>query len=531
LKSNFSSFGEGYTQGDTVVVLPKERIVCKEDLTQARIAGLGDAVVNHGAPHSMRSRRLRESRCEGVTNKRVTDMREDDARADRRSFMQGAAAGAAAGLVMGAVGVAPVVAAASEPAKPTAQGRIVVGDLHAPPAPPDMRYRLDQRYPVSYQKSMPAGVQVLMNYFAALSQRDLDGMAEQCHFPFASFEGVSLVKVDSKDALMAKPPRSMGTSPTPIWNSDHDSYLQPGCYDIFDGMEVLYSNPVSVNLVLNYRRFNSSGHLLPRCEGYYAVTNNQGRWGIELMSTIFTPCDLVGMRFRDSEDAGVRVRINHNLDFLEQDAKDDLYNWQWGPQVDINAGGGRSTPTGDTAPRGSQGAEYVRQPGEDPMAAFNTANVKSRLQIRENVPVAVGQLLVAGEPVVADKLSKATRWTSRENTNVLENGGDPDNPADVTKYSEDFDAYRAIWRNAGYGEIGSVYGVQPHTRVIHAGVDKVHLLGGATQYSCSGEVLKSTHQVVIVTWIEGRWGHASFGCPAPNQDRGNDMPNAYKRWL
>src|SRR5580692_8753257 len=107
-------------------------------------------------------------------------MNDNDTKSDRRNFIKGAAA---AGF-LGAVGVPP---AFSE--EPRAQGQAMANDepVQAPSLPAGGL--LDQRYPISYRNSIPAAVRVMTDYFAALSQRDLKGMAEMCHFPFASFEG------------------------------------------------------------------------------------------------------------------------------------------------------------------------------------------------------------------------------------------------------------------------------------------------------------------------------------------------------
>lgn len=39
-------------------------------------------------------------------------------------------------------------------------------------------------------------------------------MAEQCHFPFVTFEGTAVVVVNGIDALLSSPPASMNTAVT-----------------------------------------------------------------------------------------------------------------------------------------------------------------------------------------------------------------------------------------------------------------------------------------------------------------------------
>jgi hypothetical protein len=155
---------------------------------------------------------------------------------------------------------------------------------------------LDNRYPATFAESVPKGVEVLMGYFTAFNQRDLKGMAEYLHFPFASFEGTDPVLVNTPDEFMAKTPASMNMNPNPERFTDHDGYMKAGSYDVFRGLEVLAMDPVVVAIAMSYDRYGSDGKKMLRCEGVYSVTNNDGRC-IELMSTIFTPADMIGLEF------------------------------------------------------------------------------------------------------------------------------------------------------------------------------------------------------------------------------------------
>lgn len=409
-------------------------------------------------------------------------MKESGAGANRRNFMKSAAA-------IGLLGAVDARSALGESAQTAAEKAPVEDQLQAPSgvAPGGL---LDQRFPASYQASIPAAVKVITDYFAALSQRDLKGMAKMCHFPFATFEGPTVVVVKSAEDLVAKAPASMGTTLTPVRWSDHDSYLQPGCYDIFAGMEVLNSNPVCANLALSYHRYDGAGRLLLLCQGVYVVTNNEGKWGIELMSTIFTPGDIVGKVYPETREAGVRARIIHDIGPNTNDSDADLYDYQYGPRVEISPGGG--------------GFFGIRRPNEDPMASFHTEGVKSRLRVSE---------------------FKSSDVSPDAALNIRMSGGKLNNPADVAKYKDDWAWYRAMFRKAGLGEIGLIFGILPYTRVIHAGVDKAHVFTGITRYTCAGEAFNSQAEVDIVTWRKGRWGCASTGARIMMQDRVNDRAN------
>ncbi|MGH9562901.1 MAG: twin-arginine translocation signal domain-containing protein, partial [Terracidiphilus sp.] len=192
----------------------------------------------------------------------------------RRDFMKTAAA---AGLL----GAAGMVSAIGQPAPAQAaqQPQSAEPNLQ-PPAGMSPRGIPDLRFPICYQDSVPAAVRVMTDYFAALGQRDLKGMAEMLHFPFGTFERTDVIVVQSLDELLAHAPASMNMIDHPERFTAHDGYLQPGSYDVLDGIEVFNSNPVAVNLSLKYNRFASDGHKLLRCQGIYCVTNNDGKWAI-----------------------------------------------------------------------------------------------------------------------------------------------------------------------------------------------------------------------------------------------------------
>lgn len=283
-------------------------------------------------------------------------MKENNANPNRRRFIKGAAAAGFLGAVTGSpvIGAsAPAAPPADEPQAPEALGSTGL---------------LDQRYPVPYQTSIPAAVKVITDYFAALSRRDLQGMAELCHFPFATFEGTTVTVVNSVDELLSNAPASMNTAVTGERWAAHGSYMASRCYDIFGGLEILNANPVCANVALVYNPYNSAGHIILQCQGVYVVTHNDGKWGIELMSTIFTPGDLIGRVYNETIEAGLRGRITHDIGPNTNDSGADLYDYQYGQNVTVSVGGG--------------GFFGVRGANEDPMASFRAEGVKSRLRIR-----------------------------------------------------------------------------------------------------------------------------------------------------
>jgi hypothetical protein len=393
-----------------------------------------------------------------ISNEGKVAASDNDANTDRRGFIKGAAA---AGL-LGALGSA---SALGQPAPQ--QG--AVEDPQAPKglAPLGM---LDYRFPMSYETSVPAGVRVLTQYFAALSRRDLKGMAETLHFPFASYEGTDPVVVQTADELMAHAPASMNMTENPERYTDHDGYLKPGSYDAFDSLEVITADPISAAMSLVYYRYEKGGKKNLRCQGLYTVTNNDGKWGIQLMSTIFTPADMMNVVFEDTMTAAKRLRMTHDLAFETCDRTLENGPFQLGTIASVT--------------NGTVQVFYQRE--KDNMDPYRVKGVKSRLQVSE---------------ATAESVAKMSQ---------------PSTPAD-------YEYYRVLFPKLKVGNWGFVYGVLPETRVIHATVDKAHMLSGAIRYTTAGELCNYNRHLSVVTYKKGHWGIAgSFAYIAP-QDRANDM--------
>ena len=63
------------------------------------------------------------------------------------------------------------------------------------------------------------------------------------------------------------------------------SQILPGSYDLLNGLELQTFSPVGAGLSMSFIRYTQDGRKLATCEGIYAVTNNEGKWAIELVST------------------------------------------------------------------------------------------------------------------------------------------------------------------------------------------------------------------------------------------------------
>lgn len=324
---------------------------------------------------------------------------------------------------------------------------------------------LDQRFPITYQNSIPDAVRVITNYFAALSQRDVPGMAACLHFPFASYEGVDPEIVNSEQEFKQRQPASMSIAQSPERWAVEDGYMKPGSYDVFGDLEVITCDPVNVCIALTYYRYGPDGKRILRSQGIYAVTNNDGRWAIQLISTIMTPADMMHIDYPDTAAIASRLRINHDLTYQYNDDAYDADTYQYGTIASV---------TNEVVQ-----VFFQRLKNMDP---YRVKGVKSRLSIRE---------------------SKPENRRQRDDTT--------------------FRDYRAQFRKLGVGNFGFVFGVYPETRVLHCAPEKAHIVSGAIRYTAAGEEINYNRQLYIVTLRQGRWGiSGSFSYVSPH-DRANDI--------
>jgi hypothetical protein len=334
------------------------------------------------------------------------------------------------------------------------------------------RAMLDNRFPESFLESVPKACQVIVGYFAALSRRDLKGMIEYLHFPFATFEGVEAVLVNTPEELLSKAPPSMNMGLNPERFTDHDSYLKQGCYDVFTGFEVLCMDPVIVGISMSYDRYGSDGKLLSRCDGVYSITNNDGKWAIQMMSTIFTPAQQIGIVYPDAVEAANRLRMNGDLAF------------QLADQTVI------PKPQAGTSAMviNYSGQPWSLAPNGHAMDQFKIAGVKSRMHFSDG------------------------------STPAYPTSGNP-----VTDFAAYYADYRQLFVKNGLGGWGWVYGVLPNSRILHQTVNKVHQFTGAIRFNQAGEEASYNTDIGIITYKQGRWGTSGMVAYTTPHDRSNDV--------
>jgi len=342
---------------------------------------------------------------------------------------------------VGAAGIAgaiPALASAKNIEQTTAAGD--------PQKPPDIRplAQLDSRFPVTYESSVPEALLLLTKYFRAVSARDSSAMVPLLHFPFASYEGTDPVVVESADKFLSGPPLSMNVS------GQGPNLVEKDSYDMLDSLEVHTYNPVNVGLSLCYSRFGPDGKKQLECKGIYGVTNNDGKWGIECMSTIFTPADQVDVVYKDAIDATLRLQQNWMLGYSLRDQSVLNSTHQLGPQASL----------APPEPRSNAGNARAGKP----MDGYRTVGVKSRLHVSN---------------VTAESIAKMD--------------------ANFPEFSN--------WAGGGVGPWAYTLNL-PNARVLHTSVNKVHSFGGYVRYLQDGTPTSESHVLQIVTYKNERWGNA-----------------------
>ena len=146
---------------------------------------------------------------------------------DRREFVK--TMGAA-----GALGAMTPAAAAAQAAQ--------AGGVSEFPRPSNLRpgAQLDSRFPVSFAEPVAQGLRLVTEYFTALSQRDLQALSRTLHFPFAIYENIEPVVVQSAADLIANPPPTLNPAGTGT------SRIKTGSYDLLES--------INVHLYLSRRR-------------------------------------------------------------------------------------------------------------------------------------------------------------------------------------------------------------------------------------------------------------------------------------
>ncbi len=447
------------------------------------------------------------------------DTKIDGTNADRRNFLRGAAAG-----LIGAAALAPGLSqlSSAQSPVPSSGGNPLEGstreqlrkdmmagieddikkdlDMRAKateelPRPKNLRDggMLDARFPVYYKTSVPEAMRLLTEYFAAYNDRDMAAVAQTLHFPYATYEGTEAIVFKTADDFIKNPPLSISESSKP------DSQLRPGSYDIIDVLQVQTFNPVNVGLELSYTRYRADGYKIGINQGIYAITNNDGKWGIQLSSVIFTPSEYVGDKFHDAEEAHLRQGRTSMAAFGDHDY-DLLTGLGWGAGQ-----GNRRVASKSASIAGAPGATsfFLSAWAGKPMEPYNSKGRKSRLSVA-GFPdsAAINALAANGDPI-------AQYERGLNGTNIVTKSGQP--------------GWFFAMAGGGVGHYGYTKALAD-SKVLHAGPEKAHALGGYIRYTPDHVFISETRSLGIMIFDkrQGIWLNGGGFGQSIRRDRTND---------
>jgi hypothetical protein len=331
--------------------------------------------------------------------------------------------------------------------------------------------QLDSRFPVSFATCVSQGLRLIVEYFTALNQRDLNALAKTLHYPFAIFEEIEPIVVNSERELLATPP------PTLNGTGKGKSRIAKGSYDLLESVNVHLYCPVGGVFSLSFARYTADGNKLLDCDGIYSVTNNDGRWAIQLASTMFHERGFENDKYPDAEETH-RIGSQGYLaafGYRDEALLNDLNKGRGSYEAELPYGTKRASVNFAYGPR-----ERSRDAREgNPMKGWRTAGVKSRLQLSE--------------------ITAQTRQRE-QNTNLkefVELAGGSVGEYDYTRLRPD------------------------RPLVIHATHDKAHTLNGYWRFTSDGRLISETRGVGIRIYKGGHWGDAGGLGQVTHHDRSN----------
>lgn len=331
--------------------------------------------------------------------------------------------------------------------------------------------QVDSRFPVAFAEPVTEGLRLVIAFFTALNQRDVQAMADTLHFPFAIYEDIEPLVYQSRADFISNPPPTLNASGRGFTRIAEDSY------DLLENVNIHLYCPVGGVYSLDYARYNAQGYKLFDCQGVYSVTNNDGRWAIQLISTLWHEAGYEDNEYPDAEmtDRIAGQGYLSQFGYGNEDVLNDRSTGRGSYEQELPVGTRTASVSFGYGPRGrSQDAR-----DNDPMRGWVVSGVTSRLNV--------------GEVTAADS-------TGTLNTNLAE-----------------------------FSELaGGAVGDYSYTRLrpdrpllIHATHDKAHILGGYWRYTNDGTLISETRSVGIRIWKEGRWGDVGGLGQVTHHDRSN----------
>lgn len=331
--------------------------------------------------------------------------------------------------------------------------------------------QLDSRFAVSFAAPVSQGLRLVTEYFTALNQRDVEGIARTLHFPFAIYEDIEPIVVQTAADFVASPPPSLNAT------GRGKSRILRGSYDLLESINAHLYGPVGAAISLSFTRYTPDGHTLLLCDGIYSVTNNDGRWAIQLASTIVHEADFIGLQYPDAEQADIRGSQNYlsQFGYGNEAVLNDPRSSRGSYEPPLPPGTRTATVSFGYGPRErSRDARLDR-----PMDGWRTKGVKSRLVV-------------------------STRSDESLNRQI------------ETNLAEFIDL-----AGGAVGEYAYTRDRPARPVVIHATRDKAHTVGGYLRYTADGTLISETRSVGIRIYKNGHWGTAGSLGQVTHHDRSN----------
>jgi hypothetical protein len=226
-------------------------------------------------------------------------------------------------------------------------------------------------------------------------------------------------------------------------------------------------------------RYTPDGRRLRLCDGLYSVTNNDGRWAIQMASTIFHEAEFIGVDYPDAEQADIRGNQNYLAAFGYGNEKilNDRASSRGSYERPLPVGTRTASVSFSYGPR-----ERSRDAREGrPMDGWRTKGVKSRLNV--------------------STVSESSR-NAPMNTNLAE-------------FVE--------LAGGAVGDYSYTRDLPTRPIVIHATHDKAHALSGYQRFTADGNLISETRGVGIRIYKEGNWGSAGSMGQVTHHDRSNSV--------
>jgi hypothetical protein len=378
---------------------------------------------------------------------------------DRRSFMKGAALGLA-----GAAAISSLSAEAQSPA---------AGEVQDPQAPAGLKKGAepDSRFPVFYESSVPEGMKLVVAYFKALSQRDLEGVADTLHYPFVSYERNEPVVIDSREALLSSPPPSMDVNDKGADSKRNQIHFRPGSFDLLENIQMHIANPLGAGFSIESSRYRSDGWKLQVVHTLVGVTNNDGKWGIEFLSPILLPADQI----TETYDAKACITALHD-------------DWRIHGEGRFN---------GNTTPKVFRNSNMFVGKSVDVWLGGSSAN---------SGPAR------AGNPMAPYKIKGVTSRLRQQETTQAQLDRDP-TPEDLAKGEE---AGRRWMQVSGTGTDPWYESWEfPDTKILFGSNSKCHMYSGYRRYTADGTFISEQRFITAAVCRAGVWNtsdiHGMFG--------------------